>query len=99
MQTLGFLVDQLGIVNLKMWNAQEDLYTIRRMTLEEFKDKYGQEEELEKLYIILKKACDLNVQRAEIVDEIDEFVVDLADGIQNGNLNKDRLIQRKHKSY
>ena len=38
--TLGSLVDKLTTIDLKMWNNQEMLYEIRRMTFEEYKIKY-----------------------------------------------------------
>lgn len=97
--TLGFLVDQLQVTNLKMWSAQEGLYKIRKMTFEEFKTEYSSEDKMRELYEVFKKACDLNVQRANVTDEIDQFVVDLVEGIQNGTVDKDKLIQRKHKTY
>lgn len=99
MQTLGFLVDQLSVVNLKMWNAQEGLYHIRRMSFEEFKDHYSSEEKMRELFEIFKKACDLNVQRANVTDEIDEFVVSLVEKMKDGSIDTDKLIQRKHKTY
>ena len=35
--TLGSLVDKLTTVDLKMWNNQELLYEIRRMSFDEYK--------------------------------------------------------------
>ena len=69
--TLGSLIDKLNTISLKMWNAQEDLYEVRRMTFEEFKEKYGTDEGLKNMYNIFKKACDLNIQRNDIIYEID----------------------------
>jgi hypothetical protein len=99
MQTLGSLVDQLGVVNLKMWNSQEELYEIRRMSFEEFLSAYSDEESMNKLYLILKKACDLNVQRNEIIDEIDSFIVTLVKNLQADSVNIDSLSQKKNKTY
>jgi hypothetical protein len=99
MKTLGFLVDQLSVINLKMWNAQEFLYKIRRMSKDEFKAHYSKEENLDELYEIFKKSCDLNVQRANVTDEIDQYMYDLVKGMQNGDLDKDTLTQKKHKTY
>lgn len=100
MQTLGSLVDQLGVVNLKMWNAQEFLYKIRKMSEDEFIAHYSESEHLKELYTIFQKSCDLNVQRNNIIDEIDSFLVELVTTIQNGeNVDIDKLTQRKHKTY
>ena len=99
MQTLGFLIDQLNIVNLKMWNAQELLYKIRKMSFEEFKGYFQEEEKIKELYEIFKKACDLNVQRNNIADEIDEFLVRLIETIQNGTVDFSKLTQKKYKTY
>ena len=70
--TLGGLIDKLNTSDLKMWNNQEILYEIRRMSFDEYKEKYFKTEEgAELLWISLKKACDLNIQRNQLIDEID----------------------------
>ena len=43
--TLGGLVDKLITVDMKMWNNQEILYEIRRMTFDEYKEKYFSSED------------------------------------------------------
>lgn len=79
METPGSLIDKLITVDLKMWNNQEKLYEIRRMSYFQFCERFsltantGQAENgtsLE-LFNILKKACDLNVQRNELIQEVD----------------------------
>lgn len=98
-ETIGGLVDKLQIVNLKMWNNQEFLYEIRKMTFEEYKQKYFADEQgAEKMWGFLKKACDLNVQRSQLIDEIDERIVELVKAVAEGQ-NIDEFIQRKHKTY
>ena len=99
--TLGSLVDKLCTVDLKMWNNQELLYEIRRMTFEEYKEKYFVNEDgAEKLWACLKKCCDLNVQRNQLIDEVDEKIIEI---IQQASFGKDlddgKNIQRKHKTY
>ena len=91
--TLGSLVDKLITVDMKMWDNQEILYEIRRISLKEFKDKYYSEEGMELLFKYLKKACDLNIQRNNIIDEIDETIVKML-----SEKNLDKYIQRKHKT-
>lgn len=99
--TLGGLIDKLCTVGLKMWNNQELLYEIRRMTFEEYKTKYFENEEgAEKLWACLKKACDLNVQRNQLMDEVDEKIVEIVRAAVSGeDLDDGKFIQRKHKTY
>jgi hypothetical protein len=99
MQTLGGLIDQLQIINTKMFERQNDLYVIRRMSFDEFKECYNSEAKMRELHNTFKVACDLNVQRANVTDEIDEFVVKLVENIQAGTVDTSKLIQRKHKTY
>jgi hypothetical protein len=95
--TLGSLVDKLSVVNLKMWHAQENLYDIRRMTLEQFKEKYYNDIGIENLFRSLNKAADLNVQRNSLIDSIDELVVEMIQSKED--LDNGKYIQRKHKTY
>lgn len=99
--TFGSLVDKLITIDLKMWNNQELLYEIRRMSFEEFKEKYWNKEDgAQRLWECLKKACDLNVQRNQIIDEMDETLVRLLEASARGDdLDDGRTIQRKHKTY
>jgi len=69
MDTLGSLIDKLITVDLKMWHNQEQLYAIRKMTDDEFKARYGPS--MSELHQIVKRCCDLNVQRSRLVDAID----------------------------
>lgn len=81
METPGSIIDKLITVDLKMWNNQEALYEIRRMTYDGFCRSFGlpyvmNENERGglnslRLYNILKKACDLNVQRNDLIQELD----------------------------
>ncbi len=99
--TFGGLIDKLITVDLKMWDNQELLYEIRRMSFKEFKDKYWNTEDgAQRLWACLKKACDLNVQRNQLMDEIDENLVQLLEASSRGEqLDDGRNIQRKHKTY
>jgi len=99
--TLGGLIDKLITADMKMWNNQDVLYEIRRMSFDEFKQKYwNQESGAEKLWEILKKACDLNIQRNQIIDEIDEKIVEMIVASNTGEeLDAGKFIQRKHKNY
>jgi len=99
--TLGGLVDKLGVVNLKMWNNQELLYELRKMSLNEFRDKYFTDDKaVQRLYLCLQKCCDLNVQRNDLIDEIDQmfkkYISLASDGIVG---DAHELLQSKHKSY
>lgn len=99
--TLGSLIDKLITADLKMWNNQEILYEIRRMTFEEFKTKYWETEDgAERLWETLKKACDLNIQRNQLIDEVDQKVIEIATDAASGiDLDSGKHIQRKHKTY
>jgi hypothetical protein len=99
--TLGNVIDKLITVDMKMWNNQEFLYEIRRMTFDEYKEKYfSSEEGAENLWIYLKKACDLNVQRNQLIDEIDEKIIEMFESLKNGeSLDNGKFLQRSHKTY
>ena len=99
--TLGSLVDKLTTVDLKMWNNQELLYDIRKMSFEEYKNKYFIDEDGAKnLWSVLKKACDLNVQRNQLIDEVDRKIIEIVDAKINGeDLDNGKFLQRSHKTY
>lgn len=97
--TVGSLIDKLSTVGFKMFNEQEKLYDIRRLSFEEFRDRYKTEKELKTLYDYFHKACDLNIQRNQYIDEIDQKLIDMLRAAMNGtNLNDTNFIQRKHKT-
>lgn len=99
--TLGSLVDKMITVDLKMWNNQELLYKIRRMTFEEYKEEYFDSEEgAMNLWDSLKKACDLNVQRNQLIDEVDKKIIEIVQSAISGEeLDAGKFLQRKHKTY
>lgn len=99
--TLGSLIDKLITIDMKMWNNQELLYEIRRMTFEEYRQKYFDNTDgAATLWESLKKACDLNVQRNQLIDEIDGKIVEMVQDAQSGqDLDQGKFIQRKHKTY
>jgi hypothetical protein len=99
--TLGNVVDKLVTVDMKMWDNQELLYEIRRMTFEEYREKYfSSEEGANLLWNILKKACDLNVQRNQLINEVDEKIIEIINAKINGeNLDNGKFLQRAHKTY
>jgi len=99
--TLGNLIDKLTTVDLKMWHNQELLYEIRRMTFDEYKDKYfSSEDGANILWESLKKACDLNVQRNQLINEIDEKIIEIVNSRFSGeDLDNGKYLQRSHKTY
>jgi len=99
--TLGGLIDKLFTIDTKMWNNQEMIYEIRRMSFDEYKQKYfNNEDGAENLWNCLKKACDLNVQRNQLIDEIDEKLIEMIKSATSGeDLDSGKYIQRKHKTY
>lgn len=96
--TLGSLIDKLCTVDLKMWNAQEGLYAIRHMTFEEFKEGCKDDDHLLVLFQLFKKACDLNYQRSQLIDEIDSLLVKIVEEACGGGC-LDKYVQLKHKTY
>jgi hypothetical protein len=99
--TLGSLIDKLTTVDLKMWNNQELIYEIRRMSFEEYKEKYFLNEEGAKLlWDRLGKACDLNIQRNQLINEVDAKVIEMIESSINGEkLDNGKFLQRAHKTY
>lgn len=99
--TVGTLVDKLFTVDTKMWNGQEELYRIRRMTYEEFQKEFlEQEHKSRRLFEVLQRACDLNVQRNQLVNEIDLKLIELVQSALAGNeLDNGSNVQRHHKTY
>src|SRR5271165_4017042 len=100
-ETLGSIIDRLFTIDTKMWVNQDLIYEIRRMTFEEYKTKYfSNEEGAQKLWDCLKKACDLNIQRNDLIDSIDQKIVEIINDKLNGeDLDSGKHIQRKNKTY
>tara|TARA_R110000824_G_scaffold240979_3_gene429621 strand:+ start:4454 stop:4762 length:309 start_codon:yes stop_codon:yes gene_type:complete len=99
--TLGGLIDKLCTIDMKMWTNQEFLYEVRRISFEEFKERFtGTEQQQRDLFDSVKKCCDLNYQRSQLIDEIDEKVVEIVEASASGeDLDNGKFIQRKHKTY
>jgi hypothetical protein len=99
--TLGGIIDKLVTVDMKMWDNQELLYEIRKMSFDEYKKKYFSDEGgAEKLWLVLKKACDLNVQRNQLINEVDEKIIDMFNTLKKGEeLDNGKYLQRSHKTY
>ena len=99
--TLGGLIDKLFTIDTKMWVNQDLLYEIRHMTFEEYKAKYfSNEAGAEELWKCLQKSCDLNIQRNQLIDEIDQKVIEIVEAKAGGEeLDAGKFIQRKHKTY
>jgi hypothetical protein len=98
--TIGSLIDKLATVNQKLFMAQEDLYVIRKMTFEEFKETFGSDEGLQKLHTYFKKNMDLNVQRQAMILEVDKKIAEVvAAAVKGDDLNNGSIIQDQHKTY
>jgi len=71
------------------------------MSFDEYKEKYFKTEDgAELLWNSIRKACDLNVQRNQLIDEIDEKIVEMIKkGVNGEDLDDGKNIQRKHKTY
>ena len=99
--TLGGLIDKLVTVDLKMWNNQEFLYEVRKMSFEDFEEKFTSTRDARfSLFESVKKCCDLNMQRNQLIDEVDKKIVEIINaGLEGKNLDDGKFIQRKHKTY
>jgi hypothetical protein len=105
-ETPGSLIDKLFTVDTKMWNNQEVLYEIRRMDYEAFCSRFnlsydcsveGEKNSSRELYNVLKKACDLNVQRNDLILEIDKNIETL---VNNAAVGKQQTVGfNPHKTY
>jgi hypothetical protein len=73
--SLSDLIYKLSCTTNQMWYSQEVLYKIRFMTPDDFIKEYG-DDPIE-LHNILKRACDLNVQRANLMDAIDKKILEI----------------------
>lgn len=91
MDTLGSLIDKLITVDMKMWHNQEQLYAIRKMTTDQFVDRYGMS--MTELHDVVKRCCDLNVQRARLVDAIDAKLAAVVAGTDHV------VTAESHKTY
>jgi hypothetical protein len=100
MDSLGSLCDKIGSCNNKLFLAQETLYVIRKMSLDEFKKTYGTDEGLEILHTCFKKSMDLNVQRSALILEFDKRLVELVQTIVAGkDVVENGLVADQHKTY
>lgn len=99
--TLGTLIDKMITVDLKMWHNQELLYKIRKMSFEEYKKEYfSSEDGAIKLWESLKKACDLNVQRNQLINEVDLKIIEMMNALKSEKeLDNGSFLQRSHKTY
>jgi len=96
-ETLGEIIDKLFTIDMKMWNNQEILYKIRKMNFEEFKTEYFSTEcGSKKLWEVLKRVCDINIQRCDLIDDIDRKIVKM---IRSSSEELDHFIHEKHKTY
>jgi len=100
-ETLGSIIDRLFTIDTKMWNAQDEIYKIRKMNFDQYKEEYfSNEEGAKRLWECLKKATDLNLQRNELIDAIDQKIVEIVKaGISGEDLDDGKFVQRKHKTY
>ena len=99
--TVGSLVDKLFTIDSKMWDNQELLYKIRKMSFEKFKKRFfTSESDVKKLWQWLKKACDLNLQRSQLIDEIDEKIIEIVNArFLDKGFSSEKYLQPKHKTY
>jgi len=79
---VGNLIDKLITTDMSMWTAQEWLYYVRKLSLEEFKAHYFADEAAVALFWRrFKQACDLNLLRNQLIDDVDESLLLLLKGV------------------
>lgn len=97
METIGAIIDRLATVNNKMFITQELLYSIKRMSFEEFEKTY--QYNMKDLYEYFQKCAILNLQRNAAIDEIDVRLVQMIkDGLSGKELDDGNNIQLKCKT-
>ena len=92
LDTVGSLADKLTNVTTKMFFNQELIYSVRKMTKEEFVKSWSNN--MGELHEALKRCLDLNNQRARLIQAFDEKLIDI---IKNGGNDDD--VMRQHKTY
>jgi len=76
--TIGYTIDALIQADMEMWDLQDWLYFVRKLSLNEFKVAYfADEEEVELFWKTFKEACDTNLKRNDLIDEVDEALLKL----------------------
>lgn len=73
--SLSELINKLSCSTTQMWHSQDIIYKMRFMKKEEFMKEY--DGKLDEVHLYLKRACDLNVQRAHIMDAIDKKMLEI----------------------
>jgi len=101
MDTVGSLIDKLFTVDTKMWHNQEVFYQIRHHDFEWFKNRFLVTEKLQsELFGILTKVSDLNLQRQQLIKEIDSRIVEIIEaGVAGKNLSISGFVVDQHKTY
>jgi hypothetical protein len=98
--TLGSLCDKISIVNNKLFNYQQDLYRIRKMTEEQFLNEFSTQEKLKELFKVFQSATDLNFQRSSLSNEIDLKVIEMIEAAMKGeDLDQPKFLSRARKTY
>ena len=100
-ETVGQTVDKLLTADLKMWHNQEALYEVRRMSFDEYEERYGSSREKRyEFWVIMKKVCDLNVQRNSQIMALDKRLIELVKAVMNDNdLVLAGFLQNPQKTY
>lgn len=99
--TLGGLIDKLITVDMKLWNSQDIVYKIRKMDWDTFRERCDNDEVfLHEFYNELHKATDLNLQRNNLITEIDLKLIEIVtSSLEGKELDNGKFIQRPNKLY
>jgi len=74
--TIGYTIDRLIQADIEMWDLQDWLYFVRKLSLEEFKVAYFIDEQaVELFWSTFKTTCDTNLKRNDLIDKVDEEIL------------------------
>ena len=76
--SLSTLINKLSCSTTQMWHSQDMIYKMRFMDKDEFVKTYSGN--MEEVHMCFKRGCDLNVQRAHLMDAIDQKILEIKRG-------------------
>jgi hypothetical protein len=99
--TIGSLVDKLATVNNKLFVNQDLFYKIRAMDFETFARNYLDDVDGRvDLFKFLQKMSDLNLQRNQLINEVDTRIVELIKrAVAGEEIDDGRSVQQAHKTH
>ena len=79
--SVSSIIEELIDLDISMWEAQDKIYQVRRMSFDEYERAYfGRKDGARKLWKLIGEACDLNLSRNRAIDRLDQELVGLFGG-------------------